>query len=475
MKYHVVVGLEMHCEMKSNSKVFSPASNIYTKEANANIMEIDLGLPGILPTVNLECVKKAIKAALILNCNIPDKLLFDRKNYYYPDLPKGYQITQNTMPIGKKGWIEIECNGKLSKVSIQDIHLEEDSAALDHLSSISLIDYNRAGVPLLECVTDPCIYSADEATAFLDTMCKIYQYTDISDADTKKGQIRCDVNVNLQDEEGNFITPKVEIKNVNSFANVRDAILYEEKRQSEALENGRLDELVQETRRFDEATGTTVHMRSKVDAIDYKYFVEPNIPPYKISPELIESIRSTIPALAGERKKKYISEYNLDASDAAIIVKDRAMADYFEECINLGVDAKTASNWLNGLIVSYINKENISILDFYLTPVLLKQIIDKVNDGTISSKQAKEIFAKAIEEEKEPINYISKENSQISDATEIEKVIDVILANNPEQIVAYQNGKTNMFDYFVGQVMKETKGKANPVITKEILRNKIDK
>ena len=474
MEYKLVVGLEMHCEMKSNSKVFSPASNIYNKVANSNVREICLGLPGILPNVNKECVRKAIMASLILNCEVPKELMFDRKNYYYPDLPKGYQITQATMPIGIKGKLDIECNGKIIPVSIQDIHLEEDSAALDHLDSMSLIDYNRAGVPLLECVTDPCMHSADEAVAFLDTMCRIYQYTDISDADPKKGQIRCDVNVSLQDLNGNFITPKVEVKNVNSLGNVRDTILYEEKRQWELYQAGKTDELIQETRRFDEESGTTIHMRSKVDAIDYKYFVEPNIPPVKIDELYVNEIKKSIPMLALERKTKYIEDYKLDEKDANIIVKERLNADYFEECVNLGIEPQIACNWLNGLIVAYINKENINLNDFYIRPNLLKQIIDKQKDNTISSKQAKEIFYKALEERKEPKEFISKENSQISDVSEIENIISSILEKYPEQIKEYQNGRTNMFDFFVGQVMKETRGKANPVITKEILHSKID-
>ena len=475
MKYNVIIGLEMHCEMKSTSKVFSPSSNIYTTMANTNVSEIDLAFPGILPTVNLECVKKAIMAASILNCTIPNKLLFDRKNYYYPDLPKGYQITQNTSPIGVNGYINIEVNDKIIPITIQDIHLEEDSAAMNHLSSMSLIDYNRAGVPLLECVTDPCLHSADEAVAFIDTMCRIYRYTGISDADTKKGQIRCDVNVNLKDENGKMLTPKVEVKNVNSLGNVKNTIIYEVNRQIKALEDNNFDELVQETRRYDEETNTTIHMRSKVDAIDYKYFVEPNIPPFTITEDLLNEIKKNIPMLALERKQMYIEKYGLDKENASIIVKDRDMADYYESCLNIGIDAKTAANYLNGLITSYINREEISIKDFYLKPEYLKQIIDAVNEGTISSKQAKEIFAKSLEDKKEPKNYISKENSQITDDKYIEGIIDNILSVNKENILLYQNGKTNMFDFFVGQVMKETKGKANPIITKEILHKKIDK
>lgn len=475
MAYHVIIGLEMHCEMKSTSKVFTPSVNAFSPHANTNISEIDLAFPGTLPSVNEACVSKAIMAALILNCQIPKYMIFDRKNYYYPDLPKGYQITQNTSPVGVNGHIDINLDGKTIPVTISDIHLEEDSASLDHLTNSSLIDYNRAGVPLLECVTSPCLHSADEALAFLETMCSIYRYTGISDADTRKGQIRCDVNVNLQDDEGNFITPKVEIKNVNSLANIKDAILYEEKRQTKAYEEGNSAELIQETRRWDENLCKTVHMRSKEDAIDYKYFVDPNIPPYVITDEYIQSIAKNIPVLAGERKAKYLNDYQIDEKTANIIVKDINMANYFEECIEVGINADVAANYLVGLITSYLNKEEILINDFYLIPEYLKQITNAVKDNIISSKQAKEIFYKSLEDKKEPKEYISKDNAQVSDESTLESIIDNILSKFPDQIVLYQNGKTNMFDFFVGMVMKETKGKASPIVTKELLHKKIDK
>ena len=475
MKYHVIIGLEMHCEMKSNSKVFSPGKNAFSLNANTNTSTVDLGLPGVLPTVNLECVKKAIMAAQILNCKIPEYMEFDRKNYYYPDLPKGYQITQNTSPVGVNGNIDIECNDKIVNIKISDIHLEEDSAALDHLDTMSLIDYNRAGVPLLECVTTPCITSADEAVAFLDAMCKIYQYTDISEADTKKGQIRCDVNVNLQDDEGHFITPKVEIKNVNSLGNVKAAILYEYERQSKAYEEGNLDELKQETRRYDEENNITVRMRSKEDAIDYKYFIDPNIPPYKIEESMKEEIKSKIPRLALERKLDYVNNLGLDNESAKMIVKDIDIANYFEKCTSIGINPKIASNYINGVISAYLYKNNISIKDFYLKEEYLKEIVDATEKGDISSKQAKDIFNKSLEEQKEPNNYLSNDNKQITDEKYIEDIIDNILANNEENIRLYQSGRTNIFDFFVGMVMKETKGKASPIITKELLHKKLDK
>ena len=468
----LVVGLEMHAEMKSTTKVFSPSSNVYNKMANVNINEIDLAFPGFMPSLNEECVKKAVEMALILKCDVAKYMLFDRKNYYYPDLPKGYQITQNTRPVGINGNLEVSLNGSKFNVEILDIHLEEDAAALDHLQSFSLIDYNRAGVPLLETVTAPCMHSADEAIAFLETMCRIYKYTDISEADTKKGQIRCDVNVNLMDDNGNYITPKVEIKNVNSLANVKLAILYEEKRQLEALQNN--EPLYQETRRFDEASGMTVHMRSKADAIDYKYFVEPNIPPYEITDEFVENIRNTIPVLADARKDNYMSNLGLDEYNANILIKDINIANYFEKCVEVGIKPIDAANYINGIITSYINEKDININDFYLKPEYLKQINDAKESGILSSKQVKEVFYKSLEEKKEPKNFISKEDAQVSDESLIESIIDNILSSHEKEIAEYKNGRTNIFDFFVGKVMKETRGKANPIITKELLHKKLD-
>ena len=468
----LVIGLEMHAEMKSTTKVFSPSSNVYNKMANVNINEIDLAFPGFMPSLNEECVKKAVEMALILKCDVAKYMIFDRKNYYYPDLPKGYQITQNTRPVGINGNLEVSLNGSKFNVEILDIHLEEDAAALDHLPTFSLIDYNRAGVPLLETVTAPCMHSADEAIAFLETMCRIYKYTGISEADTKKGQIRCDVNVNLMDDNGNYITPKVEIKNVNNLANVKLAILYEEKRQLESLKNN--EPLYQETRRFDESSGTTIHMRSKADAIDYKYFVEPNIPPYEITDDFIENIRKTIPVLADIRKDNYMNNLGLDEYNANILIKDINIANYFEKCVEVGIKPIIAANYINGIITSYINEKDININDFYLKPEYLKQINDAKESGILSSKGVKEVFYKSLEEGKEPKNFISKEDAQVSDENLIESIIDNILSSHEKEITEYKNGRTNIFDFFVGQVMKETRGKANPIITKDLLHKKLD-
>ena len=470
-KYKVSIGLEMHCEFKSKSKVFSNALNEYSEIPNINVNAIDMAFPGILPTINKECVRKSILMAMILNCQIPKYLCFDRKNYYYPDLPKGYQITQMNNPIGINGNLIIECNGEEKNILIHDIHLEEDTASLDHYSDATLINYNRAGVPLLELVTEPCLSSADEAVAFLEEVRRIYQYADISDADIKKGQIRCDVNVSISDNDE--LGTRVEVKNVNSIANVYETINYEIKRQSELKNLGRYDEVLQETRRFDEETGTTIRMRSKEDAIDYKYFVEPNIPKFKITEEWKEEIKKDIPMLSRERKHVYINEYNLSEYDANIIIKNKDYAEYYEECVNLGMDKKQAANWLIVQIIAYLKQEDITLKDFYLKPNLLKQILSELEKGNISSKQAKEIFNKSLENKKEPKEFI-KDNTQISDKEELVTIIENILNNNLKQIEDYKNGKTNLFDYFVGQVMKETRGKANPVMTKEILKDKLN-
>ena len=474
-KYQTVIGLELHCELKTNSKVFSPSANFYSTVPNSNVNEIDMSFPGIMPSLNKEAVRKALKMSMVLNCTQPDELLFDRKNYYYPDLPKGFQITQVTKPVGINGKVELISNGKPFYALIHDIHLEEDTASQDHYDTYSLIDYNRAGVPLIEIVTEPCFNDAPSAVEFLEYLANSLKYCDISEADIKKGQIRCDCNVNLKDENGNYITPKVEIKNVNSFANVENAINAEVKRQIECLESGKKDELCQETRRYDEQTNTTISMRKKVKSIDYKYFIEPNIPRIKITNDFLEEIRSEIPKLPNARIKTYMEEYNLSENDSKILARNKDIADYFDESIKLGLDSKTVANWIISLILGILSKENISILEFYLSPRLLSQILTPLKNGEISSKQAKELFTKALEEKSEPQSLIEKYGmKQMDNEEELSSIIKTILDNSPKQIELYLNGKTNMFDFFVGMTMKETKGKANPLKVKEILTKELE-
>lgn len=477
-KYKVTIGLEMHCEVsETNSKVFSSAKNGYSDSPNVFIRPLDMGFPGTLPVVNKEAVKMSLMMSEILNCRQPEYMYFERKNYYYPDMPKNYQITQNPPEecAGMGGFIDIiRDDGSTFRVGIDNIHLEEDAARMTHLYDTSIIDYNRAGVPLLELVTEPDIHSAEDAVSFLEYIRAIYQYCGISEADSKKGQIRCDVNVSISEDDS--LGTKVEIKNVNSFGGVYGAIEYEIKRQSELKDAGRYDEVEQETRRWDEESGTTIRMRSKVDAEDYKYFVEPNIPKVKITQEWLNEIRKSIPELPYERKAKYMSTYGLSDYDAGILIKDIKTANYFEKCIELGNDAKIVANWITGNILGYIYKYEINLDELYLTPERLNVILSSMRDGKISSKQAKELFFMTLEREEEPQDIMKKEGiEQISDDGAITSVIIEVLNENTSQIEEYKNGKTNMFDYFVGQVMKKTRGQANPVKVKEVLTNELSK
>ena len=473
--YKAVIGLEFHCEMKSHTKVFSNAINGFSKLSNQLVAPLDMGFPGTLPVVNKTCVKKAIEMAMILNCKIPEYMEFDRKNYFYPDLPKGYQLTQFFNPVGVNGKVVIEVNGKEKEVLIHDIHLEEDSASLDHYYDTSNIDYNRSGVPLLELVTEPCLNSADEAIEFLEYIKRIYEYTDISDCDTKKGQIRADVNVSIMDNDSKELGTKVEVKNVNSFDSIRKTIEYEIERQSKLKSEGRYDEVVQETRRFDDETGTTIHMRSKADAIDYKYFTDPNIPKYKITNELLEEIKKNIPMLAHERKNKYISEYNLSEYDAKVLVKNKKVSDYFEECVRIGADAKSACNWITTKVLAEVNKsDEITIDDVFIRPSMIAELIKLIADKKITNNQGKEVFTKMLEEHLTPVEIVKKYNMEIlEDDNLVNSLVDEVLSENEKAIEDYKNGRTNMLDYLVGQVMKKSRGKANPVDAKNKLLEKI--
>ena len=484
MGYKLMVGLEMHCEIsETNTKVFSSARNSYSTTPNENIRPVDMAFPGILPVVNKEAVRMAIMTSMVLNCKQPEYMYFERKNYYYPDLPKGFQLTQETkpIPVGIYGYVDYECNGEEKRVRVNNLHLEEDAASSDHLYDTTVIDYNRAGVPLLELVTEPDFRSAEEAVAFLEHMRSVYQYLNISEADSKKGQIRCDVNISIIDEDLDDEDPsnwgtKVEIKNVNSFGGVRDAINYEYKRQTKAKENGTYDtEIIQQTRRWDEESQSTIGMRSKVDAIDYKYFVEPNIPKYKLTKEWLDEIRATIPELAYDRKKRYMSEYGLSEYDTDILVKEKKISDFFEDTVKLGTDPKEACNWVNGMILSYLNYHMITIDEFYMTPEMLRDLIKLIDDKTISSKQGKDVFAKVLEDKKEPMQVVKDEGMmQITDTGAIEDIVDEVLAENPKAIETYDPENPKALDFFIGQVMKKTRGKANPGMAYKMMKEKLD-
>ncbi len=483
MKYKALIGIEMHCEIsRTNSKVFSGASNSFNDCPNGNVRPLDMGFPGTLPVVNKEAVRKSIMMSLMLGCKVPEYLYFERKNYYYPDLPKGYQITQETKPapIGIYGKLKYDCDGVFKEALINNIHLEEDTAAQEHYPEFSTLDYNRCGVPLLELVTEPCFHSSDEAMSFLETIRSIYRYADISEADSKKGQIRCDVNVSIMDADLDEIPEnygtKVEVKGVNSFGAAKAVIDYEIDRQIKLKESGEYDSMPQQTRRWDEDSMTTIYMRDKVDAIDYKYFIDPNIPKIKLSSSWIDEIKASIPVLAHERKEIYMNRYGLSNYDATILVKEKNVSDYYENTIKCGADAKSASNWISSVILGYLNKELITIDDIYVTPNMLKDLIDMVSDGTISSKQGKEVLFKCLDEHKDPKTVVEESGmKQIGSADEILKIVTEVLDENGDNIEKYKAGRTNVVDFLVGQVMKKTRGQANPGITRSMMIEEIEK
>ena len=469
--YKVTIGLEIHCEVKTNSKNFSSGKNSYSEYPNENVDTVDIGLPGILPVANKEAFRKSLKMALALNCTTPEIVQFDRKNYYYPDLPKGYQITQETNPVGRNGYVMINVNGEDKRIGIDNIHLEEDTASMEHFSDYSLLDYNRAGVPLLETVTTPSMHSVDEALAFLETLKGIFLYTGVSEARTDRGEMRVYVNISLSKDD--TLGTRTEMKNINSFNNVRLAIESEIKRQTEVLENGGVIE--QETRRFDENTLETYRMRSKADAVDYKYYIEPNIPPIKITEDWIEEIKNEIPMLQFDRVNKYMNEYGLSRYDSEILVHDKAVSDYFEETVSLGAEPKDSSNWITSNILGYLNKENKKIADIPLTPAYLVELINIIKDGTISSKQGKKVFDEILNTGKRPKDLVKDLGlTQITDDKTIRDIVVGLLDQYPNLIEDHRKGK-NTFDFFVGQVMKTTRGQANPSITSSIIEEEMEK
>lgn len=470
-KYIPVIGLEVHCELKSRSKNFSTAVN-GEGPVNTNLTVVDIGYPGILPVVNKEAVRKSLMVALALNCDIPEKLSFDRKNYYYPDLPKGYQITQFGSPIGVHGYVMINVDGEEKKITIQDTHLEEDTANMQHLSTYSLIDYNRAGVPLLETVTDPCMHSAKEAIAYLEALRNIFLYLDVSDARADKGQIRVDVNVSLMKEGDTKLGTRVEMKNINSFNTVKEAIDVEIKRQTEILESGGVIE--QETRRYDEVNKCTHFMRGKVDAIDYKYYREPNIPEIKLTKEFIDSVKSIMPILEYERKEKYTKEYGINYVDASTLTKDKKLSDYFESIIACGSNPKDTSNIIVGFLLGYLNKNYLSIEDINIKVEDFSEVIKMMTEGKISNKQLKDILTKALEENKNVLDIAKSMGTQISDKEEIRKIINEVFEENTKIVEDYKNGK-NVTGFIMGLIMKKTSGKVNPGITNMVLREELEK
>lgn len=472
--YKVVIGLEVHCELETKSKNFSGAPNTFSMIPNENVSAVDLGLPGILPVVNEEACRKAIKTAMALHCYQPDEIIFDRKNYFYPDLPKGYQITQVTKPMGRDGYLDIRVGDAIKRVYIHQLHLEEDTASLDHMNNYSLIDYNRSGIPLMEIVTEPCMSSADEAVTFLEDLRDLFLFCEVSEARSNKGQMRCDVNISLMEEGSNVLGTKVEMKNINAFDQVRAAIEYEIKRQTEVLESG--EKVVQETRRIAD-DGKTYPMRKKVDAIDYKYYIEPNLAPVKLTDEYLEGIRKTVPVLKLDREEMYMEKYNLSLYDASVLAKNRKIADYFEEVLEYGSDVLLTVNFVTTAVLSSLKKLEISIDQFFITPKMLSGVIDLVYAKKISLDNAKKILYQAIEKKKDPLEIINESNiSQISDDSKLLEFIKEAIDENPDQVRQYvEEGKDYVVNYFIGKVMQKSNRQANPNRSLELIKIELEK
>lgn len=472
--YKVVIGLEVHCELETKSKNFSGAPNTFSMIPNENVSAVDLGLPGILPVVNEEACRKAIKTAMALHCYQPDEIIFDRKNYFYPDLPKGYQITQVTKPMGRDGYLDIRVGDAIKRIYIHQLHLEEDTASLDHMNNYSLIDYNRSGIPLMEIVTEPCMSSADEAVTFLEDLRDLFLFCEVSEARSNKGQMRCDVNISLMEEESNVLGTKVEMKNINAFDQVRAAIEYEIKRQTEVLESG--EKVVQETRRIAD-DGKTYPMRKKVDAIDYKYYIEPNLAPVKLTDEYLEEIRKTVPVLKLDREEMYMEKYNLSLYDASVLAKNRKIADYFEEVLGYGSDVLLTVNFVTTAVLSSLKKLEISIDQFFITPKMLSGVIDLVYAKKISLDNAKKILYQAIEKKKDPLEIINESNiSQISDDSKLLEFIKEAIDENPDQVRQYvEEGKDYVVNYFIGKVMQKSNRQANPNRSLELIKIELEK
>lgn len=467
--YKVVIGLEVHCEVETKSKNFSGAPNEFSIIPNIHVTPVDLGLPGILPVVNAEACRKALKTAMALHCEQPDEIIFDRKNYFYPDLPKGYQITQVTKPMGRNGYLDIKLKDYEKRIYIHQLHLEEDTASLDHYSNYSLIDYNRSGIPLMEIVTEPCISSAEEAVTFLEDLRDVFLFCEVSEARSNKGQMRCDVNISLMEEGSDVLGTKVEMKNINAFNSVAAAIEYEIKRQSAILDKG--EKVKQETRRIDE-DGKTYSMREKVDAIDYKYFIEPNLAPVKLTKEYLQEIKDSVPMLKLDRLHKYMDEYHLSEYDATVLSKNKAIADYFEEIINYGSDINLTVNFVTTSVLSSLKKLEITLDEFFITPKMLSGVIDYVHQGKISLDHGKKILYQALDQKKDPLVIIKESHlEQINDEETLMTYIEEALTENPEQVRQYvEEGKDYVINFFIGKVMQKSNRQANPNKTLELIK-----
>ena len=471
MSWETVIGLEVHAQLSTNTKLFSSASTKFGSEPNTQVDLVDLGLPGVLPVVNKDAFKKAITFGLAINADINQESTFDRKNYFYPDLPKGYQITQMTQPIVEGGSIEINVDGNIKTINITRAHLEEDAGKSIHdaYPDKSVIDLNRAGTPLLEIVSEPEISSAKEAVSYMKALHQLVTFLDVCDGDMSQGSLRCDANVSIRKVGDSELGTRTEIKNINSFKFIEKAINFEIKRQIKVLENG--DKVIQETRLYDSLKDETRPMRSKEFANDYRYFPDPDLLPVIISDDEMDEIKDSFPELPNDKSKRYISELKIDENEAQIISSSRELSIFFELAVDSESDPKLAANLLVGEIGSLLNKDNIKINESNLSSDNFNTLLKRISDGTISKKIAKTVLADIWDSGKDADEIIKDQGLvQIQDESIIQDIAQKILEANPDQVAAFKAGKDKLFGFFVGQVMKETQGKANPKSVNDILK-----
>ena len=478
MKYEAVIGLEVHTELQTKTKIFCSCRTSFGADPNTNVCPVCLGLPGVLPVLNKKVLEYAVRAGLALNCEISRFSKFDRKNYYYPDLPKNFQTSQFDLPICEHGYLDVEVEGEKRRIRITRAHMEEDAGKLVHHgtsitdSDYSLVDYNRTGTPLLEIVSEPDMRSAKEAVAYLEQMRAILQYVGISDCRMEEGSLRCDANVSVRPVGQKELGTKTEIKNINSFKGVERAIEYEAMRQAELLEDG--GKVVQETRTWDEKEGVTKSMRTKEEANDYRYFPEPDLVPFTVSDEYIENIRKSLPELPDARKERYMKEFGLSSEDAVFMTNDKATADYFEAAVDAGADPKACVNWLMGEFASQLSTDGIEIAKAPVSAENLAALLKLISKGTISGKIAKKVFATMWKEGGNPEEIVKAQGLvQISDTAELSKLVDEVVGKNPKAVEDFKAGKKKAVGALVGQIMKATKGKANPRVINELLNKKL--
>lgn len=465
------IGIEVHCELKTDSKAFSSSKNTYGEIPNSNASVLDLGYPGTLPLLNKRIIDLGIKSALVLHCDITRDIFFDRKNYFYVDNPKNYQVTQNNTPIGRNGYVEIEYDGISKKIEIEEIHIEEDTCKSIHNTNITLLDFNRAGIPLIEIVTKPVMHNEKEAVSYLENLRNMLLYAGISDVKIEEGSMRCDLNISLSDSDK--LGVKTEIKNIGSISNVASSVLYEIKRQTELIEKG--VKLREETRRWDDKTNSTILMRVKETGNDYRYHPEPDIPKITINDEWIDDIKKTIPMLPKELKNKYKS---LGINDIAIkaLITNRDLGNYLEELIGMNSNPVIGANILTGDVLAYLNKNYISIDKTKLTVHNIKDIVNKLDNNEISSKIAKEILSEILEHGGSVDDIISSKGlTQISNIDELKVIIVDIVNSNPNAVLDFKNGLDKSVKFLMGEIMKRTKGKANPVMANELLIEELKK